>query len=128
MAGLPNVPLEKQQGAVQMQDALNATAPPPLEPTPMQADEQAMQAVTQNAVAQNATVTPPAQPVDTTQQPQPPQPNMWRIPTDYSGVLGGPKSQMQSMEDYGRLWDALAADPRVDPLVRTIANSLLGRK
>jgi hypothetical protein len=119
---LPTVPQEKAQGAVKAEAQLAATAPPPIEPTPTQADEAAMQ-----AVAQNAGISPTGKTPVSGNTPQPPIPNMWRIPTNYQGVLGQEhKPVMQRQEDIGYLWQALASDPNVHPIVRQIAESLKG--
>ena len=120
---LPSVPQEKAQGAVLAEQQLAQGAPPPLEPSPAQADEQAAQAVAES-VAQSAPVAQPAQQTPAAQQP--PRPNMWRIPTDYSKVMGqNPRSLPEQLQAIGSLWGVLASDPKVDPLVRAIAESLV---
>jgi hypothetical protein len=116
---LPSVPEEREQGAVQAQEAIEAAAPAPLEETPAQADEQTMAAIQEQVEA----AVPPTE----AQAPAEPQTNMWRIPHDYSKALGVEhKSVIQRQEDVGYLWAALAADPRAHPTVRAIAASLMG--
>jgi hypothetical protein len=52
---------------------------------------------------------------------------MWRIPTNYAGVLGNqPVSPVQQNENLGYLWKALMANPNASPLTRMIAETLLG--
>lgn len=119
---LPNVPEEREYGAVKEQEQIEAMAPPPIEATPEQADAASMDAAME-VVAQSAPVEQPEQQAAPEQQ----QPNMWRIPQNYAGVLGQEhKPVLQRQEDVGYLWDALASDPNVHPLVRSIASSLTG--
>lgn len=117
---LPKAPEEREQGAVQEQEALVAAAPPPLEETPTQADAKTMEAV-------DAEVAAAVPPTEGAPAPTEPQTNMWRIPARYDKVLGQEhKSLLQQQEDIGYLWAALAVDPRVHPTVRYIAESLTG--
>lgn len=120
---LPNVPQEREHGAVKEQEQLEAAAPPPIEATPAQMDETSLDAAM--AVVEQTPVAQPAQQPAPEQQPQ--QPNMWRIPQNYAGVLGQEhKPVMQRQEDVGYLWSALAVDPNVNPMVRMIAEKLTG--
>ena len=116
---LPTSPEERDQGAVQAQEQLEAAAPAPLEPTPAQADETAMAAI-EEQIALTPVEGEAQAPVEQT-------PNMWRIPHDYSKVLGVEhKPPMQRQEDVGYLWAALANDPNAHPTIRMIAESLMG--
>ena len=129
---LPSAPEEREQGAVKEQEQLEATAPPSLEPTPAQADEATLEGVMETAAAAAEPVVQPEQQGQAGQQPYQPvlrQPNMWRIPHRYDGVLGTqPKSPRQATEDIGMFWDILASSPNVDPGVRAIANAIRGER
>lgn len=123
---LPSVPEEKEQGAVQEEEALMAAAPPPLEPTPVQADEAAMAAAVPPAPAeQPAQQAPPAQPGYTVKNPYmllPPRANLAK----FNGPT--PKSAVERAYDIGLFWQVLASDPRASNLTRMVARGLTGRK
>lgn len=133
---LPSMPEEREYGAVQEDEQLTAGAPPSLEPSPAEADEQAMKEVEETVEEatqpqeeeQKQEQEPQSAEERTPEQPQEMQPNVWRVPPRYDRVLGteAVKPALQAYEDMGLLWDALASSPNVDPLVRAIARSLRG--
>jgi hypothetical protein len=54
---------------------------------------------------------------------------MWRLPQDYSGVLGQEhKPAAQRTDDIALFWQVLAADAQSDPMTRAIAASMTGNK
>jgi hypothetical protein len=123
MAIVP-VPTEKEQGATQQEEQLAATAPPPLEPTPTQADEAALA-----NVAQSAAVAQPAQQAAPTQQSvgyTVKNPYTLLPPTvNFSKVNGErPKSSAEQNYDIGTLFDILGSR---DPFMKRIADELMGR-
>lgn len=124
---LPSAPQEREQGAVQAQEALEATAPPPLEPTPAQADVASQEAVVQSA--QQAVMGNEAEP----DMPQS-APAGYTVKNPYmllpSRVLYGNfnretvKTPVEKNYSAGLLWDALAQDSSASPIVRQIAQAL----
>lgn len=126
---LPSVPEEREQGAVQEQEQLAASAPPALEESPAQADETAMQDIKEAVadVVSGGGVVPPEQQAKAAQQPPQRETNMWLLPQRYDRVLGYErKPVIQRQEDVSQLWAALAADPRTHPVIRDIAAKLTG--
>lgn len=124
---LPQAPEEREQGAVQAQEALEAAAPPPLEESPAAADEQVVEA----AIAQAGDVAPPAQQAAPTQRGYVVKNPYTLLPpaANYRGVGGNmPKSKVQRRYDIGLFWQVLASDPNASPLTRTVARSLVGKK
>jgi len=121
---LPSAPIEPEQGAVQEQEALEAMAPPPIEPTPTQADAAVMQAVAQNAV--------PAQPAAPVQQPGYTVKNPYTLMppgVNFRGVgTTTPKAKVQRAYDIGLFWQVLASDPNASELTRFVARGLTGKK
>jgi hypothetical protein len=114
---------------VQEQEQLAAGAPPPLEPTPTQADE-----ATLASVAQTATVAPPAQQDVSGQQPS----TGYTVKNPYTLMpssvnmaganLSTPKSKVERSYDIGRFWQVLASDPNASELTRMVAKSLTGQR
>jgi hypothetical protein len=124
MAIVP-VPTEKEQGATQQEEQLAATAPPPLEPTPTQADEAALA-----NVAQSAAVAQPAQQAAPAQQPAGytvKNPYTLLPPTvNFSKVNGErPKSAVEVQYDAGLLFEILG---QTNGTFKLIADELLGAK
>jgi hypothetical protein len=124
MAIVP-VPAEREQGAVQQEEQLAAVAPPPLEPTPTQADEATLANVAQSAVvAQPAQQAAPAQqsPGYTVKNPYA------LLPTavNFSRVDGDrPKSAVEVQYDAGLLFEILG---QTNGTFKLIADELLGAK
>lgn len=118
------VPEEREQGAVQEQEAIEATAPPPIEPTPTQADEAAMAAVSSNAPVA-ATGNAPIQETTgyTVKNPY----TLMPARVNMGQVAGTPKSQVERSYDIGRFWAVLASDPRASEITRYVARSLIGK-
>jgi hypothetical protein len=54
-------------------------------------------------------------------------PNMWLIPQRYEDI-GMPQTKpiTEAMPDIATLWDVLATDPYVDPMVRFLAQRIKG--
>jgi hypothetical protein len=125
---LPSVPEEREQGAAQAGESLAATAPPPLEATPTEQDEQALRNITQG-VEQAA------------QQPMPEQqqqgytiknPYMLLPPNMNFGSFGAggqrTKTPVERRYDVGLLWEVLANDPQAPEITRIVARQLMGAK
>ena len=93
---LPKAPEEREYGAVQEDENLDATAPPPIEPTPAQADEESLGRVEETMEEAIAPQDAVAQPEQQPRQPTTPRPSMWRIPHRYDTVLGTVKKRTQS--------------------------------
>lgn len=129
---LPSVPQEREQGAVQETEALAAAAPPPIEPTPTEADVASEGAVAQAAQqAMGIGAEPDDMGVKTSA------PQQWYtvknpymlLPArmNYANFQQGPqKTQVERNYDVGLLWEVLASDPQADPTTRMIARSLMG--
>jgi len=126
---LPSTPIEPEQGAVQKQEALEASAPPPIEPTPAQADEAVMQ-----GVVQNAAVVQPGQQAVAEQQAAPAMQPGYTVKNPYTLMparinfrgIGRqtPKSQVERNYDAGLLFEVLG---RTSPAMRIISEELLGK-
>ena len=127
---LQQVPEEREYGAVAEEEAIAQAAPPSLEPSPAEADQTALEAVTD--VAEQAVAGEQAEQQRGAEQQYQPvlrQPNMWRIPHRYDRVMApNAKPPMQSVEDMGMFWEVLTASPNVDPSVRAIAKAILGER
>jgi hypothetical protein len=120
---LPSVQQELDQGAVQATEQLAAGAPPPLEPTPTQADEAALAAVSQSAPVSGTGNMP--QTGYTVKNPY----TLMPAAVNMRGAgLSTPKSQVERSYDIGRFWQVLASDPRASELTRFVARSLVGGK
>jgi len=127
---LQKVPEEREYGAVAEEEAITQAAPPSLEPSPAEADQEALEAVA-GVASQAAAGEQDEQQRGAEQQYQPVlrQPNMWRIPHRYDRVMApNAKPPMQSVEDMGMYWDVLLASPNVDPTVRAIAKAIIGER
>ena len=127
---LQKVPEEREYGAVAEEEAITQAAPPSLEPSPAEADQEALAAVA-DVAAEADTGGQAEQQRGAEQQYQPVlrQPNMWRIPHRYDRVMApNAKPPMQSVEDMGMFWEVLTASPNVDPSVRAIAKAILGER
>ena len=124
---LPQAPEEKAYGAVQEEAALEAAAPPPIEETPAQADVASEEAVVQSAQQampkQQASTQSQGYTVKNPYMLMPARMNMGRY-------VDGQRAKTVSERQYdaGLLWDVLANDSHVDPLVRSIAKSLMGKE
>lgn len=121
---LPSAPLEPEQGAVQEQEVLESMAPPPIEPTPTEADEAAL-----SGVVQPPAVAPPvqqaAQPGYTVKNPY----TLLPPGVNFRGIgASAPKSKVERAYDIGLLWQVLAADPNASELTRFVARGLTGKK
>lgn len=124
---LPKAPEEREYGAVQEDENLDATAPPPIEPTPAQADEESLGRVEETMEEAIAPQDAVAQPEQQPRQPTTQRPSMWRIPHRYDTVLGTQsKKPRQAVEDIGMFWEVLANSTSVDPSVQAIARAIMG--
>jgi hypothetical protein len=120
MAGI-QVPIEREQGAVQEQEQIEANAPPPIEPTPTQTD------AAMTNVAPEVPVAQPAQQQQTMQQPGYTVKNPYMLmpsTANYSGVMGErPKMGAEVQHDSGLIFEILG---RSNGTFKLIADELLG--
>jgi hypothetical protein len=119
MAGI-QVPIEREQGAVQEQEQIEANAPPPIEPTPTQTD------AAMTNVAPEVPVAQPAQQQQTMQQSGYTVKNPYMLmpsTANYSGVMGErPKSSEEQAYDAGLLFQFLGNS---NPVFKYISEELM---
>jgi hypothetical protein len=118
---LPSVQQEPEQGAVQIAEQMAAAAPPPLEPTPTQADEAALATVASNATVSETGNMSPAGNGYTVKNPYtllPARMNMGNLSRSQG------KSGVEQQYDAGVLFDMLG---RTSPAFKVISEELLGK-
>ncbi len=121
---LPSMPEEREQGAVQEQEAIEANAPPSLEATPVQMDEAALQTVApQSAVVQVAQQPPVVRQGYTVKNPYMLLPSNVNFANAQMGPT--PKTPTEQRYDAGLLFEVLS---KTSPVLATAANELLGKK
>jgi hypothetical protein len=124
---LPSAPQEREQGAVQETEALAATAPPPIEPTPTQADVASEGAVAQAAQqAVMGTGPEPDMPVAPQQGYTVKNPMLLLPPSTWMPKVTGQQSKtpVEGNFDVGMLFSVLGSR---DPIMKIIADELMGK-